>query len=354
MILNSRFTALGHHSRGPISWSEFRRLCGELGEATLPRIIVVTIAVTEPGSRPDKTSNIVVLNKMFATPICRAGGMPGFWKRSIDEFSRQAGIAIRMEGLHRPTKPRTIIKFSDPGSIGQCKVMSDKDIGGFSRASLTFVAGDLRQESGSQTKAAQQSSEVVVDEKDGIPSHALFKGTISAELPPTRPDIQRSGYAAWRTRDRGISLFGKLLWDLDPYNFLHLRIRSDGRKYFVNIQTESIVPTDIHQHLLPCFTPGEWETVSIPLDAFVRTNYGMVVEPQSEMMRGKVRSVGIGLIDRVPGPFELGIADVYAFNRPAARQSGKAETGFDLEPKTGMMDEVEPPRRKGEPERILI
>ena len=93
-----------------------------------------------------------------------------------------------------------------------------------------------------------------------------------------------------------------MLWDIDPYAFLALRIKSDGRKYFVNIQTESIVPTDLHQHLLPTYTPGQWETVIVPFHSFVRTNYGMVVEPQREMLRQKVRSVGIGLIDRVPGP----------------------------------------------------
>ena len=81
----------------------------------------------------------------------------------------------------------------------------------------------------------------------------------------------------------------------------------------------------------------------------------MVVEPQREMLRQKVRSVGIGLIDRVPGPFELRIADVYATNRAPARDIGREDSGFDLEPeKTGIMDEIEPRRRKGEPERILI
>ena len=226
--------------------------------------------------------------------------------------------------------------------------MSDADMGGFSKAALTYIAGNVR------------SGSPALSEKEGLeeadePSHALFKGSISNELPPNKPEIQRSGYAAFRTRDRGVSLFGKLLWDIDPYSFLALRIKSDGRKYFVNMQTESIVPTDLHQHLLPSYTPGQWETVIIPFSAFVRTNYGMVVEPQREMLRQKVRSVGIGLIDRVPGPFELRVADIYATNRPPARE---VDSGFEFEEDdsegTGMMDETEPRRKKGEAERILI
>lgn len=278
--------------------------------------------------------------------------MPGFWRRSMDEFKRQANIAVKMEGLHVPTKPRPLMQFEHPGDIERCKVMCDSKMGGFSKASFTFQEGREHQNSTREQGIIGDGNENEAGEE---PSHVLFKGSISTELPPNQPDVQRSGYAAWRTRDRGWWMFGKLLWDIDPYTFLALRVKSDGRKYFVNIQTESIVPTDIHQHLLPCYTPGQWETVIIPFHAFVRTNYGMVVEPQREMLRQKVRSVGIGLTDRVPGPFELCIADVYATNAAPVKGVGREESGFDMEPeRTGMMDEIEPRRKKGEPERILI
>nr|OQO22678.1 hypothetical protein B0A51_10368 [Rachicladosporium sp. CCFEE 5018] len=282
---------------------------------------------------------------MHASPIRLAN--PGFWRRSIDEFKRQATIAVRMEGLHRPNKPFPMMTFDHSDSIERCKVMSDNDMGGFSKASLTW--NDAHIGSGGQDS--------ILEGQDGEqPAHALFKGSISNELPPNKPSIQRSGYAAFRTRDRGVSLFGKLLWDIDPYSFLSLRINSDGRKYFINIQTESIVPTDLHQHLLPSFTPGQWETVTIPFSAFVRTNYGLVVEPQKEMLRQKVRSVGVGLIDRVPGPFELRVAGIWATNSAGER---RGDSGFEVdededEGGRGLMDEVEPRRKKGEPERILI
>lgn len=48
---------------------------------------------------------------------------------------------------------------------------------------------------------------------------------------------------------------------------------------------------------------------------FVRTNHGFVVEPQAELLRQKVRTVGIGLTDRVEGPFELCIDRVWATNQ---------------------------------------
>ena len=79
------------------------------------------------------------------------------------------------------------------------------------------------------------------------------------------------------------------------------------------------------------------------------------MEPQREMMRQKVRSVGIGLIDRVPGPFELCIADVWATNMAPERGVDSGfDLGDDLEVDGGVMGEVEPRRKKGEPEKILI
>ena len=171
--------------------------------------------------------------------------------------------------------------------------MSDADIGGYSTVYLDHVP-----------------------QSELEPAHMRFHGIISTELPRNRPNVQRSGYAAWRNYDRPATMFGKSLWNIDPYTYLGLRVKSDGRKYFVNLQTETIVPTDIHQHRLYSRRPGEWETVLIKWDDFVRTNHGVVVEPQMELLRQKVRTIGIGLIDRVPGSYDLSVSRIWATNSP--------------------------------------
>ncbi|KAF4582996.1 complex I intermediate-associated protein 30 [Ophiocordyceps camponoti-floridani] len=92
--------------------------------------------------------------------------------------------------------------------------------------------------------------------------------------PPNRPKTARSGYAAFRTPDQPPTLFGRSVWDVDPYAYLALRVKSDGRAYFVNLQAESVEMTDLHQHRLFVRRPGVWETVLLPWSDFVRTNYG--------------------------------------------------------------------------------
>ncbi|KAK5654459.1 hypothetical protein OQA88_7370 [Cercophora sp. LCS_1] len=221
----------------------------------------------------------------------------GFWGRSADEFQRLSNIVLKLEGIKGPSGPYKLFDFDQRDSVTDCKLLSDGDIGGASTSHLSWVAPERLSLRNPDPRG-----------------HARFHGTISTELPKDKPDIKRTGYAAFRTRDRKPTVFGRSLWDIDPYTYLALRVKSDGRAYFVNVQTESVIPTDLHQHRLFTKKPGEWETVLIRWSDFVRTNHGFVVEPQTEIMRQKVKSIGVGLTDRIPGPFELCIERIWATN----------------------------------------
>ncbi|KKY25367.1 putative complex i intermediate associated protein [Phaeomoniella chlamydospora] len=228
---------------------------------------------------------------MFLPTAARYAG-PGFFKRSLDELKRQA----KFEGAHGPSGSLSLVDFSDPpnnDAHSWMKTMSDRGVGGVSTSELSAIPAT-----------------------PDTPSHIRWHGNISTALPRNKPNVQRTGYAAFRNQDRGMSIVGRLFWNVEPYNYLALRVKSDGRRYFVNVQTDSIVETDIHQHRLYTqhdsnnpgdAAPAEWETVYIKWHDFVRTNHGSVVEPASDMLMQKVKSVGIGLIDRQPGPFDLRI-----------------------------------------------
>ncbi|CAK7221991.1 hypothetical protein SCUCBS95973_004688 [Sporothrix curviconia] len=237
----------------------------------------------------------------------------GFWGRSYDEFKRLSGIAMRSEGIKGPSGPYELMSFKARDSVTECKLMTDDEIGGFSTAQLEWVPSSISSTSPSSSASSSASSSSLSTPPPG--GYIRFHGTISTRLPEGRPDIQRTGYAAWRTADRQATVFGRSLWDVDSYAYLALRVRSDGRSYLVNVQTDSMVaPTDLHQHRLFARRPNQWETVVVPWSDFVRTNHGFVVEPQTELLRQKVRSIGLGLTDRVPGPFELCVARLWATN----------------------------------------
>jgi len=248
---------------------------------------------------------------------------------------------MNLEGLTITTIPQPILDFEDPHTATWMKIMTDQTVGGFSEAKIT------------QHEA---------DEGTSTPAHIRFHGNISTKLPHDRPDVMKTGYAAFRNQDRGRTLFGELFWSVEPYSYLALRVKSDGRKYFVNIQTDSIVESDIHQHRLLTknhkgvvspSSPPQWETVLIRLHDFVRTNQGFIAEPQSEMLRQKVKSFGIGLIDRQPGPFDLSISAMWVTNLNERGQiDGRTgwEEGDQGSPRLGDVT-VDKLRRKAEERR---
>jgi NADH dehydrogenase [ubiquinone] 1 alpha subcomplex assembly factor 1 len=213
----------------------------------------------------------------------------GFLKRNLDQISNATGRVWSVGGLNAPVPDLEFVSFRDPSSTSQIKVFTDSGFGGFSTASLDFV-----------------------DENSG---YARFHGKISTKLPPNRPDIERSGFAGWRTVDPKWTLFGRATFNCEAHRFLAIRLKSDRSRYFVNIQADSIVPEDLYQHRLFVATPGVWETVYIPFQDLVKTHHGGILKAQSFIPKNNLTTVGLGLIDRIPGPFETFIDRIWATNK---------------------------------------
>lgn len=143
-----------------------------------------------------------------------------------------------MDGLRGWQKELPMATLKTEKDLQQWAIGCDKDIGGFSEASLDATS-------------------------EGT---ARFHGNISLDLPANQ-EIKQSGYAAIRTIPRAQTLFGTPCWDTSLFRYLALHVKGDKRKYFVNIQTDGVVKTDLFQHRLFLRTPGQWETVMVSVGA---------------------------------------------------------------------------------------
>ena len=100
-------------------------------------------------------------------------------------------------------------------------------------------------------------------------------------------------------------------WDTSLFRFLSLRVKGDERRYYINVQTDSLDPIELWQHRLFLRTPGKWETVLIPWGDFLRTRNGRISYKKFDGMdRERVKTVGASLIERKEGPFCLYVAEI--------------------------------------------
>ncbi|PWZ00453.1 NADH:ubiquinone oxidoreductase complex I intermediate-associated protein 30 [Testicularia cyperi] len=247
-------------------------------------------------------------------------------QRSVEVARDETAKMMRME-LSPTSKnqgPLMIYAMTHPSHLANFATGSDSDIGGLSQCRLGL------------------------DES----SRGRFYGTLSSQV-PRGGKIERSGYAGFRNRNRP-TLFGNQCWDTTVHPYLALRVRNrlgkkpvnaseasdstdakaglraalhahdpsgpgasraihalglgrkelPGPKYFVNIQTDGPVTSDLFQHRLYLDESkgSDWQTILIPFDDFVLTNTGQVSDSQVSMMREKIRTVGVSAVLDVPVP----------------------------------------------------
>lgn len=231
--------------------------------------------------------------------------LSGYLNRSTKYVLDNTAKILRMEGAKEPSRaPITLLSFHTREDLSQFATGCDADIGGTS--TLNFELDEC--------PARNKGS--------GSPASARFWGEMRLDVLPELKGKIRGGYAGFRSKPR-TSLFGELCDDVSNHQFLALRLRLGGdprlrNSYFVNLQTDGPVTTDLWQHRLYFKRNDEgWEDIFIPFDNFILTNTGELVQHQITMYRERVRTVGISLLggnSGVSGPYDLGIHSVRAVN----------------------------------------
>jgi len=235
--------------------------------------------------------------------------MSGLWAKYFQRSGQLVGKAMSdillMKGADGPVRtPRTLFSFNTQEDVNLIATGCDGDIGGLSTVNF-----------GLETRPEVNSG--IGKEATGV-----FWGDMRLRVKPGMEGKIRGGYAGFRNKTRP-TMFGNLTDDASGHDYLALRLRVAGdpqthSSYFVNIQTDGPISTDLWQHrLFFRKQDNSWEDLYIPFDNFVRTNAGEMSENQIEMNREKIKSVGISLLggnSGVEGKYELGIDSIRAVN----------------------------------------
>ena len=114
-----------------------------------------------------------------------------------------------------------------------------------------------------------------------------FFGTLSLE--------NNGGFASVRSRERNLGL--------KPGDTILLRARGDGRQYSLNLYVPGRMTAFSYRAMFST-TKDEWIEIRMPLDSFVPTSFGQVMDGPP-LDPGSVHALGLLLSDKNDGPFRL-------------------------------------------------
>jgi hypothetical protein len=124
----------------------------------------------------------------------------------------------------------------------------------------------------------------------------LFEGVVSLE--------NNGGFASIRSLpDRR---------DLGAYDGIVLRLRGDGKRYKLNLRSDSGLDGILYRTPFET-TEGEWQTLRFPFSEFRAGFRGRAVPEAPELDPARIVSVGLLISDRQEGPFRLEIERIGAY-----------------------------------------
>jgi NADH dehydrogenase [ubiquinone] 1 alpha subcomplex assembly factor 1 len=129
----------------------------------------------------------------------------------------------------------------------------------------------------------------------------LFEGVVSLE--------NNGGFASIRSRPRQ--------WDLGAYDGMVIRVLGDGKRYKLNLKTDSSFDGVMYRVSFET-NEGEWQTLRFPFSDFWASFRGRVVPDAPPLDPAHIASIGLLISDKQEGPFRLEIAWIGAYSEQEA------------------------------------
>jgi len=165
--------------------------------------------------------------------------------------------------------------------------VSDGDVGGNSKCTLErSEEGHLRFHGNLQLSINHQP-----EQKPGL---------LASFFNSPSPKLSKPGFAGFSSKP---FVFEE---DIDNYNVILLRIKTDGRKYYFNIQTESLPGDSVFRAQVQT-TPGKWQTVKLLPHHFRLVSRGVACTSSPRMNWRCIRIVGMAISDGKEGPFDMSL-----------------------------------------------
>ena len=144
----------------------------------------------------------------------------------------------------------------------------------------------------------------------------VFAGSLSLE--------NRGGFSSIRTDRKRL--------DLSGYHGLAVRIRGDGRTYWLTISTNVRIPAGSYRVLVPT-KAGQWQTVRAPFSSFKATSFGRELPVFLPLNPAKVGSIGFLIADKKAGPFRMEVDWIKAVPKAPAPPAGPTGATGKTQPK---------------------
>lgn len=122
---------------------------------------------------------------------------------------------------------------------------------------------------------------------------AAFRGTVSLD--------HGGGFASVRAPEGP--------YDLSDYDGLHLRLRGDGKRYWLTAYTTAGGSISYRTPIEP---PEQWSTVAVAFDPLMPYRRGTKVSGAPPFFPGQLRTLGVLIADGQAGPFRLEVAWICA------------------------------------------
>uniref|UniRef100_A0AC34PW12 NADH:ubiquinone oxidoreductase intermediate-associated protein 30 domain-containing protein n=1 Tax=Panagrolaimus sp. JU765 TaxID=591449 RepID=A0AC34PW12_9BILA len=138
---------------------------------------------------------------------------------------------------------------------------------------------------------------------------AIFKGFLNTEVIKDGKTT-RAGWASMKTMDKLAFDRKKKFWKWGRYSHLMIKCRGDGRSYKIMLYVPGAIDLtwgDMYSYPLHTHGGPYWQYEKIPFSRFFHTVGGRIQDNQKRICEREISSIGIGLMDRMDGEFQLEI-----------------------------------------------